>query len=260
MSILLKNRMSYAVKMLIDRFQRRVLGRVVPISQTWSQRPAEMDGMVAFLNWFDATNSVEETVKAGRRDWIFRFQNQKYFPTKSRRRRCLEIGFGGGRLMLAASRDFREVYGVDIHNDFARTSTFMRSQGCENFVLLRRDNIIEIESGSVDFVYSFIVFQHFEGVEEVNFYLNQIERLLTVNGIAHIYYGKSENEITDVVDAKAFTLRDCSLFLSPETMKCMVETQFTVLDYETKLEKKSGSSAGESGQARIIFKKKEDVS
>lgn len=260
MLLFLKNRMSYSGKMLLDRFQRRVLGRVVPISQTWAQRPAEMDGMVSFLNWFDSTNSVEETVEAAHRDWNFRFRKQKYFPTSCKRRISLEIGFGGGRLMLAASKDFDEVYGVDIHNDFARTSAFLTSQGCEGFKLFHRDNIVEIESGSVDYVYSFIVFQHFDKVDEVNFYLEQIERLLSVEGVAHIYFGKTDAETIDVVDAKSFTLRDCSLFLNPETMKHLVETQFTMLDFETTLEKKSGSLAGESGQARIVFKKKEKMS
>ena len=153
-----KNRITYSILMLLDRLHRRVLGRVVPIAQTWAKRPAEIDGMVAFQNWFDSTTSIEETVEAANRDWHFRFRNQKHFPKLKKRQKCLEIGFGGGRLMIAANQDFDEVYGVDIHNDFARTSAFLTSQGCHRFKLFHRDNMLEIEPSSIDFVYSFIVF------------------------------------------------------------------------------------------------------
>lgn len=259
MFVAVKNRMTYLIQMLIDRVHRRALGRVVPIAQTWENRPADMEGVVAFLNWFDSTNSIEETVEAAHRDWHFRFRNQKYFPELMKRQKSLEIGFGGGRLMVAAKRDFDEVYGVDIHNDFARTSAFLDSQECHSYKLFHRDDMLEIESGSIDFVYSFIVFQHFDSFEEVIFYLKQIHRLLRGDGVAHIYFGKTDNDSFDVVDPKLFTLRDCSLFLNPETMRQLVEEHFTILDIETTLEKKSGSLTGESGQARIVFKKKDAI-
>ena len=43
---------------------------------------------------------------------------------------------------------------------------------------LTATDIEDIEDKSIDFIYSFIVFQHFDSFEEIDFYLKQIKRIL----------------------------------------------------------------------------------
>ncbi len=240
---------------LKDWIKRRIFRQSTSIRGTWETTPGGFENMVEFLNWFDTTSSVEDTIAAAQRDWHYRFASHVHFE-KVAKKRSLEIGFGGGRLVAQAAKSFDEAVGVDIHQAFDNTKCFLALQNCENYRLVHRNDIESLKDGSVDFVYSFIVFQHFDSVEEVDFYLSQIERLLSDEGISHIYYGKSKDTDIQVTDDKNFVLRDCSLFVAPEAMKDLVGKRFEVLEYQDNLPKNPETRLGESGQARIVFRKK----
>lgn len=141
-----------------------------------------------FMNWFDPSIDVEDAVKKGKNDF-----NQKIFTENVNSlistETCLEIGFGGGRLMNEACNHFDNVFGVDIHNEFGRTSSFLEGQGKSNFALIHSDDIETIQEKTIDFVYSFIVFQHFENWEVAKRYLEMIERVLKDDGVAVIFFG-----------------------------------------------------------------------
>lgn len=248
------NRFIYFL-ILKDWIKRRILKQSAPIRGTWEATPGVLDDLVEFLNWFDTTSSVEDTISVAKRDWYYRFVSHVHFDEVAKGR-SLEIGFGGGRLVAQAAKYFNEAAGVDIHQGFENTKRFLALQNCENYRLVHRSDIESLENGSVDFVYSFIVFQHFDSVEEVDFYLSHIERLLNEEGVAHIYYGKSKSTETQITDDKNFVLRDCSLFVAPEAMRDFVGKRFEVLEYLDNLPKNPETGEGESGQARIVFRKK----
>lgn len=172
-----------------------------------------MGTMVEFLNWFDATTSVGATVAKAESDWRARITAFEGYD-KLARRRSLEIGFGGGRLVAQAAGDFEEATGADIHEAFDRTREFLASQGVKNARLFHRDELGALADGSCDFIYSFIVFQHFDTLEEVDFYLHHCARLLSKDGFCHIFFGRGDSGIR-VVDARDFTKRACSLFIEP---------------------------------------------
>jgi SAM-dependent methyltransferase len=159
------------------------------INKAWVRTPGSFKSIVDFLNWFDSTSSIEETIQKGQSDWENRLTNFSNFKNINKNT-CLEIGFGGGRLLAAASKYFDSVIGIDIHKAFDKTELFLKSQDISNYKLMHKNNIKDVENESVDFVYSFIVFQHFDSFEEVDFYLEHIKRVLTHNGYAHIFYGK----------------------------------------------------------------------
>jgi len=230
----------------------KLSGKSLDVRQTWVETPLKFETMTEYLNWFDTTDSVESTLRKAELDWRHRFASFPYFA-KQKKSQALEIGFGGGRLLCQASRDFDHVYGVDIHRAFDMTREFLTSQGCENFDLVHRDDIGSIPDGSIDLIYSFIVFQHFDTMEEVDYYLNHIKRLLATDGIAHIYFGKNKGEGVKVTPTNMFTLRDCSLFIAPELMREHLEKQFSVLEFRDSLPKDPTTDQGESGQAMVIF-------
>jgi SAM-dependent methyltransferase len=206
------------------------------------------------LNWFDATKSLEDTVSKASSDWVYRFQDFPHFAFLQKRA-ALEIGFGGGRLLSQASKHFQTVYGVDIHQNFSMTNKFLLSLDVSNAALFHRDEIDIIHNDSVDFIYSFIVFQHFDKIEEVDFYLDHIHRLLSSEGVAHIYFGKNKNDGIETTSDAEFLLRDCSLFINPKNMFERVSKRFQILASEEVLPRDPVTKTGESVQAMVLFKK-----
>jgi ubiquinone/menaquinone biosynthesis C-methylase UbiE len=240
--------------LLKSRVAQSLFGAELAIRDSWEETPAKFDDMAAFLNWFDTTDSVESAVRKGQEDWRHRFASFPHFAGL-KRHRGLEIGFGGGRLLCHACRDFGEVIGVDIHKAFDRSRLFLDSQGCRNYRLLHRDDIGAVADASVDFVYSFIVFQHFDSIAEVDYYFDHIDRVLTNEGIAHIYFGKNKKDGVGLTPENHFRLRDCSLLVAPPLMRERVAERFTVIDFEDMLPRDPVSKEGESAQAMVIFRK-----
>ena len=151
---------------------------------------------------------------------------------------CLEIGFGGGRLLNAASRFFGKCYGVDIMNKDSqkRVCEFLDKSGATNIELFLRDDVDKIPFRSVDFVYSFIVFQHFESIDEIHYYLNFLKRAMNENGIGILYFGLNEHDKNDVYtkpeSVASLELNHhhaATLFLSEQYGEKLVGEYFNVL-------------------------------
>lgn len=226
----------------------------VGIKESWEKTPARYRRDLAnFLNWFDSARSVKEAVEKGRIDWEYRFKSSPGFSGVAKNT-ALEIGFGGGRLLVQAARGFTKVYGVDIHSSFDITQQFLNSQEIINCELLHVDEISVIPDGSIDYVYSFIVFQHFTGMDDVLFYLREVRRMLKKDGYAHVYIGKHNGEGVKAVSEEEFSVRKCSLFISPLYMKDLLEKEgFTVLRLVKDLPKNPVTGEGVSGQFSVEF-------
>ncbi len=229
------------------------------IEQVWREEPVKFDNMVQFLNWFDITNSIDETIQKAYRDWKERIINFIDFPML-RKKIGLEIGFGGGRLIIPASKDFETVIGIDIHSAFGKTEEFLESQRTNNYVLIDRDDINFIPANSIDFVFSFIAFQHFSSFGEVVFYLYQIKRILTFGGYAHIFFGKcwTGEEIKQEKPTKIHKNK-INLFIKPSTFYQSVKTVgFEIIEKEDKIIRdldKPLEMKNESNQARVLFRR-----
>ena len=233
---------------------RKIFKKPLPVRESWTEEPAKMGTMVEFLNWFDSTTSVEATVAKAESDWrsrITAFAGYDRVP----KGRSLEIGFGGGRLVAQAAKDFLQATGADIHAAFARTEEFLTSQSVKNARLLHRDELATLPDASCDFIYSFIVFQHFDTLEEVDYYLRHCARLLTENGRCHIFFGRSEEGIR-VVDAADFTKRACSLFIEPPLFRERVQKfGLQILEHEDSMRRDISRPEGPgnlSVQARVL--------
>tara|TARA_Y100001960_G_scaffold250277_1_gene266532 strand:- start:1538 stop:2317 length:780 start_codon:yes stop_codon:yes gene_type:complete len=249
-----------ALKNIIVKFIKKLTKKKIDIKKSWENEPSKRTDMVDFLNWFDATDSIDSTKTRATADWTKRLSNFEGYNNLNKNQ-SLEIGFGGGRLVMQAAKEFKIANGVDIHSNFTMTEKFLQSENCSNYNLVHRDDINNIEDNSIDMVYSFVVFQHFDTFEEVKFYLDFIKRVLKKDGVAHIFFGKAkdEQEIKEV-SAKEFNTRACSLFVKPKAFYDYVEGQgFEILETEDRMRKyldKEGIEGNESGQARVLFKKK----
>jgi 2-polyprenyl-3-methyl-5-hydroxy-6-metoxy-1,4-benzoquinol methylase len=237
---------------------KKIFYRPIDIKKTWIDEPSQHSGMVSFLNWFDATSSIEETQKKSISDWERLIVN---FPeyAKLTKNDCLEIGFGGGRLLVPAGRDFKNICGLDIHNSFEKTSEYLKLNSVNNCKLLHREDLKKVGDNSFDFIFSFIVFQHFDSSQEVNYYLSEIKRLLKPGGFCHIFYAKTQEEKIIEVDPKLFEKRRCSLFLKPEYFRDLIKKDFKICSFSDMLPKYSEkplSKDNEGAQASILFQLK----
>ena len=135
-----------------------------------------------FLLWFNNSESEEQSFIRGAWDFSFYFVTPTVcrFISNPEQKCCLEIGYGGGRLLNASRSYFKHSYGVDVHSfhDLVTQKLLERSPA-RDFTLFNLDNCkIPIADESLDYIYSFIVIQHFYGLSILKEYLEETTRTL----------------------------------------------------------------------------------
>jgi SAM-dependent methyltransferase len=100
-------------------------------------------------------------------------------------RRALEIGCGPGRLMRPMSRHFEEIHGVDISDEMIRRAE-RNLAATPNAHPRQASDLAAFADASLDFVYSYAVFQHIPSGEVVFNYLREVARVLKPGGVAHL--------------------------------------------------------------------------
>ena len=237
------------------RSLRRQFRKPIDIKHSWVDTPSEFHNLTKFLCWFDRTKSIQETHRRAHSDWVHKittFPQYRQLPKE----RCLEIGFGGGRLLVEASKDFKHAIGIDIHAAFDTTREYINLHHRDNVTLLHKDEMASLQDASIDFIFSFIVFQHFDSYAEVEFYLKQIKRLLSPSGHAHIYSAKNAQPGVSVIDPREFKKRKCSLFIEPAWFRNVLSQEFTIVDFQDLMKKhidQPSTKKNESEQARVVF-------
>lgn len=120
-------------------------------------------------------------------------------------RTMLEIGCGLGRLTQFLSMHFKEVIGVDISEEMLTQARLRMGKHPNVKLLVGNGQQLDVSDMSVDFVFSFIVFQHMPDVATVRSNLIEAARVLKPGGVAKIqlrgvevskeewYYGPSFN-------------------------------------------------------------------
>lgn len=148
----------------------------------------------AFFTWFNDAKSARDALAKGEADFVAHVLEplQRFAADFNPSEHiALEIGYGGGRPLAAASRRFERVVGIDIHGETDRVARMLKEQGIDNFELLRTDgNSIPQSDASVDFAYSFIVLQHVELISVFRRYIEEVSRVLRPGGRAVLYFGR----------------------------------------------------------------------
>jgi SAM-dependent methyltransferase len=97
--------------------------------------------------------------------------------------RVLEIGCGIGRLLRPLARRAQYVIGVDISGEMIRRARVALAD-LSNVQLLQTDGDLDsIDEGSLDYVFSFIVFQHIVSKSAVLGYFGETTRVLRPGGL-----------------------------------------------------------------------------
>lgn len=154
----------------------------------------EVMGKDAFSLWFCSAPDVETQKQNARENFptfFYKTQFQQHIMNVQKKR-SLEIGFGGGRLLYAASPHFDKVIGIDIHNAFDITAEILDERGIENYELIHYDDRNKIKPGSIHFVYSYLVFSHFPSWEIAENYLEYLATVMNSRqscGIIYLGYG-----------------------------------------------------------------------
>ena len=154
---------------------------------------ARLEGANSFQSWFDRSKDVRQAMIDGYWD----LASQILTPMVCRylldpeEKVALEIGYGGGRILQAACSYFKEVIGIDIHNEQDTVEAFLRQQGKSNFRLIKTSGrTIDVDSASIDFIYSFIVLQHLCSFDAFVSYVKETYRCLKPGGLAQLYFGR----------------------------------------------------------------------
>lgn len=173
-------------------------------------REARLAGDKEFQSWFNKSKDIHQTIVRGYWDLTFHILTPKVceYVEKPEEKVALEIGYGGGRILNAASSYFKQVFGIDIHNEQEKVETFLRSQGKSNFKLIKTlGRTIDVESETIDFIYSFIVLQHLPSFSVYESYIKETYRCLKVGGIAQLYFGKYDK--LSLIDRYRFFIPGC---------------------------------------------------
>jgi SAM-dependent methyltransferase len=99
---------------------------------------------------------------------------------------AVEIGAGVGRLMRAVAPHFRRVWGVDLSEDMVSLSDTFLAEYPSCHVLPSDGYTIPAADGTVDFVYSYITFQHMPDRDCVQSNIKEIYRVLKPGGLCRI--------------------------------------------------------------------------
>ncbi|RLA00563.1 MAG: hypothetical protein DRQ42_05235 [Gammaproteobacteria bacterium] len=105
----------------------------------------------------------------------------------------LDIGYGGGGQVRAASYYFETAIGIDVHGEWEYVINSLDPPVTDNVItLLQGDGhtLKEIGDNEIDFVHSWTTFMHLRNMGVVQSYLKEIHRVLSPGGTAIIYFSR----------------------------------------------------------------------
>jgi SAM-dependent methyltransferase len=153
------------------------------------------ENLLEWMRLFDHAESCEEWLSRGSLDlhtYHLTPQVLQLLGVMPHRLTALDIGCGGGRMVISACKVFDFVYGVDtdvvaLHEARSYMDDLV---GVHNFKL--EESLRHIPENSIDFVYSQHALQHFTP-DELFDALDHIRRVLSPRGVASLLYGHLES-------------------------------------------------------------------
>jgi ubiquinone/menaquinone biosynthesis C-methylase UbiE len=126
----------------------------------------------------------EDFYRLGQQDWgDFSARWERYGLTPGS---CVEIGCGAGRITACLSNYFEHVDAVDVSEAMIRRAEKHINSPKVEFHLVDGCSL-PVQDNSIDAVFSTHVFQHFDSVDDVAAYLQEISRVLKAEGSLMIH-------------------------------------------------------------------------
>ena len=158
-------------------------------------RAASERSALEYQAWFDASESMDEVKSQGTLDFFHRIWLPDCYEWigNPHGQVALEIGSGGGRLLANAASIFDKAIGCDVVYGPGGTSSHTReyilNQGIREtkFDLIAPDVLSSIPDDSINFIYSFIAFQHMDNIDTIFNYLREIKRLSNPRNFTRIF-------------------------------------------------------------------------
>ena len=155
------------------------------IRRDWDVRARENPR--AYINWPDIANEEEAFFESGRQDYeLYVASFLKKMQIDPRGKMALEIGCGIGRLGRWIAADFGHYIGVDVSPEMIRKASAYDIPNA-TFQPVSGGDLVGIESGSVDFVLSFAVFQHVPDKAAIFNYFAETARVLRSGGFFRLH-------------------------------------------------------------------------
>ena len=162
----------------------RAVAWVLQMRQEWEQRARENP---RFFICTDVPDTEDEFIASGRRDYqlhVRSFFDSVGFDPKGKS--ALEIGCGIGRMTRFFCKDFAAVTAVDISPAMIERARMGAAQRAR-FLVVSGCDLAGVEDHSVDFAFSYIVFQHIPDKRAILRYVEEIGRVLKPSGLFHLH-------------------------------------------------------------------------
>lgn len=160
---------------------------------------------------------------------------------------ALEIGCGVGRLLVPLSTRVATVYGVDISEVMIGKSKEYCADRPNVGTRVTDGTLEAFADGSLDFVYSFIVFQHIPFVEAIETYVREAGRVLAPGGLLRFQVDGRWQERT----GRTADTYDGAVFSPPQVRALVENAGLTVVEgwgeethYHWVTAEKPGAGAG----------------
>ncbi len=139
----------------------------------------------------------------------------------------LEIGCGVGRLLVPLARRVARAQGVDISPVMIETSRTYLASAPNASARLTDGTLAGVADASVDFVFSFIVFQHIPAAGPIRTYVEEAARVLKAGGVFRFqvdgrWWWRAGNHTPNTYEGVKFTREEARALLAG--------TPFAILD------------------------------
>jgi len=176
--------------------------------QDWDER-ARKDAFYYIASWRKDWDEASFW-RSGEEDYgrlVARTLERYTFPPEGKM--MLELGCGAGRMTRSFARRFHRVIAFDVSVEMLSRARALLS-GSENIMWVHGNgtDLASVPSGSVDFVFSYLVLQHLPEESLVHLYIREILRVLSSRSICIFQFNGSTEKNMNWKGRAAWSLAD----------------------------------------------------
>jgi len=135
---------------------------------------------------------------------------------------ALEIGCGTGRVTEFLAKHFKKVFAVDISEEMvAEGRRRLASAANIEFTAINGTDFPSIKESSIDFVFSYIVFQHMPNKKVIKRNFEEVARVLKNDGVAKIQVRGLPTNKFNWFYGPSFTKKEIAILIAKTNLKLL---------------------------------------